>query len=459
MAAFQSTFQSFIADCLVQSSGSTIARTTIRATYVAWNKNSTEGINKLYNAFRDLPNTIDTKNVYGFALKPQAESQPIVKPTPAPIEQVIIPTINEQLLAIKQAKLEQAEKTRITQAAIEQEKLEIKRQKMEQAAVEAEKARALEQQKMEQAAVEAEKARALKREKMAQIERMEYVKMNHITAENDKRIAHQSIENNMNRRLFQEIACPHFDLRSYGTPSVQYGSTESVQRVILNNIATHDVFDGLKTNDQLTQTKAIRQIEDVIREKVSACSEMIVIANDRSKSEINAIDFEQMNDLAMEIIEECRKLKVISSSSPWLETFNHKLTTTKSIAKTDSFQKTFPTHKEYLIQTIPSRKTKLDKSKYIKPRNMASIDTNGRTMISCYTCNQRMYLDDKSVQCCHNIPDSNLGSWHPDNIYLCCANCNMSMGSDHTVEEHSVNMRFQQLSDTESDSGSDSFCE
>ena len=49
-------------------------------------------------------------------------------------------------------------------------------------------------------------------------------------------------------------------------------------------------------------------------------------------------------------------------------------------------------------------------------------------------------LDASETHRCHNIPNSKGGDWSKDNVYLCCATCNQTMGDAKTVLEFKVDL-------------------
>ena len=111
------------------------------------------------------------------------------------------------------------------------------------------------------------------------------------------------------------------------------------------------------------------------------------------------------------------------------------------IATRDNDRYLQSTYKENINkQNKLKHKSSKHKSVYAKPVNKIKQMDDGSWTLKCYCCDNNLNLNDDGTHRCHNIPQSSGCDWSIDNIYLCCATCNLNMSNTSTVDEYKVGL-------------------
>lgn len=236
----------------------------------------------------------------------------------------------------------------------------------------------------------------------------------------------ESINNNKNRCLFHNERTHRFiDLQPYGTPSFQFIPVDNLVDVI-----GFTMFDSLNFIDYSVNKR--------IRVMLNRVSEEHLLYNEGSSVFTPCVSI----DSALSTISKlCHMVDVYDSDLvDKMMTLSARIASVKEIASRDYDRQLHSVYQECKSR-MDSTKKKMSKDKYIKLINKQhrKLNSNG-VYIHCYTCNSKIELNSKACHRSHNVPQDHGGDWSFDNIYLCCANCNMDMSSNHTVMEYKANL-------------------
>ncbi len=279
---------------------------------------------------------------------------------------------------------------------------------------------------------EIEATKEMKYKELETAKQLQTERLMHEKEENTRKFAFMSIENNKNRMMFDRTN-EHYhdilDLQAWGTSSVQYITAESIAKNIGANIGIHDCYLGMNTKE--TRKESLKQIMNVAVQTTKKFMSPVPLETKLGVSTAtNCIDINTVPNIVSDIVQTCKDDGLlIDSDEHWKDVLVEKCKNIKLISKSNSFNKTYPTHFETIKQlTKCSLQNLRDKKKYCKTRNQRRIKQN-KDYINCYTCHREIEMDTKDTQRCHNVPDSKNGSAHEHNIYLACSSCNQVMGT------------------------------
>ncbi len=443
-------FMQFINECFTFDINAVITRSAFREAWVRYNKTSTN-INKLYKWIDDSIDSrlsLDKKNIYGITLAEcNTSTNNIVKIQSDTLNDYKLQKLKLMEEKLEAEKLAEHQRIKLKTEKLEAEKLaEHQRIKLETEKLEAEKLAAKEK-------IEAKKLATIEMTKIAEAKLLLKAELvdKKIAADEralDKKLdmerqkmAHQTLENNKNRRMFNEKSNPWFNMRIYGSPGAQYVTTKSLKQVLAGNVLVHDVINGEKEKNKSLMKDSVSKIISKINLDVDEICEPTMIINENGVNDkINAVDIQKVKETIETLVISLQNEGLTQNSKNiWKETMNGMIDTIYNISNSTHMNKMIPTHNEY-IKTKSLDNIKRSKEQYLKPKNLAQYDTDNKSVIRCYCCGDSVNLASSGCHRGHNIPFSKEGNWHKDNIYLCCATCNQNMGNSCTLEEYSISM-------------------
>jgi len=232
--------------------------------------------------------------------------------------------------------------------------------------------------------------------------------------ENDRRLIRE--ENNKNRQMYLTTKFnKYLDLKVYGSPAKQYITEES-----LIDVVGYD-------NYAMTSKINIKEIQ----EDVKKVSEDVIIYEAGIAKDVKAIEVQKIPKLIEEISSENLKQRIGKIPEIATQDENRHIISQYEEKKCLMKEKTSP---------CPA----MSKDKYLRPEN--DIKTiNNEIQIKCACCSEYVALNDGACHRGHNIPKSDGGDWSKENIYLICANCNLSMSDSLSIDEFKVKLYAEKL--------------
>jgi hypothetical protein len=290
-----------------------------------------------------------------------------------------------------------------------------------------EQAESLEKQKMEQ-------AESLEKQKMEQAEKLKTIEFT-LTKDlkqmdlddKQKDRDHYTMENNKNRKLFASHKFNRFmDPQVYGTPSQQFVTGQS-----LKDMLGFSIYNGTGSIEKKTY--------DLIVDSVNEKSEEVSVFENGITKLVQAVNVQNIKNMSDKIIIEDKEY-IISVTE-----VTEKFKSIPEIAGRDESRMIDSTYQEKKnsldISKHKSLKNKLD---YVIPFNNLRIIQN-KHIIKCYCCQADIDLNSAGCHRGHDIPDSDGGNASKENIYLICANCNLTMGAKYSVHEFKTQLYVEFL--------------
>lgn len=424
-------YATFIATYLEVSISSKIARSAFRALWTE-KTGSSSGILKMYSHFKE--NEINKTHIIGYKIK----TSPIVQKVETPIVSVIEtpiaakPVMDEYKMAkLEMMKKKMEEDRLIAEKKMEQERL-IAEKKMEEERLIAEK-------QMETKCVLADKQTEQLQMKLATkveltTKKLELEEKKHLEFIKQKELdrSHSTMENNKNRRMFLFNHHPYLELQYYGNAASQYQTAFSTKMNIFTKLAIHESID--QKDDQ--------KVSEIINNVVDKKATLLPIVNPTGNLvDEHLVHVKEHAKSIEQVLEELKKENIVEPeiNHDWVNEVKQQVAIVASVGKRDNLDMMVPSYMEMLtdINKEKLNESQKPKASYVKPKNHARINRNdGEMYIRCFTCSNECKLSDSGVHRSHNLPKSKNGSWAKNNIYLCCATCNQSMGNENTIEEY-----------------------
>ena len=240
-------------------------------------------------------------------------------------------------------------------------------------------------------------------------------------------------ENNKNRVMYVKNRFnKYLDMQVYGSPTAQYITQNSITDIIGYNIylAMADSY--------------VPEINNQIKEFIEPYINKTLIYENGITKLLSVVSIDNVENM----IDNLCNANYLKSNSKIIDNLlevKNKVLSVPISAIRDEHRYLKNTYKINLEnQNKQKNNKKLDKQKYIKAENDAHFE-NGKCVIKCYCCFQKIELDDISCHRSHNIPDSKGGDLSPDNIRLCCATCNSSMNDSLTIDEYKCQLYVKLL--------------
>ena len=241
--------------------------------------------------------------------------------------------------------------------------------------------------------------------------------------ENDRRLIRE--ENSKNRQMYLTTKFnKYLDLKVYGSPAKQYITEES-----LIDVAGYD-------NYAMTSKINIKEIQ----EDVKKVSEDVTIYEGGKAKEVKAIEVSKVTELLEDIQQVSDDLKERVAKIP-------------EVAVRDENRNIISKYEEKKNVINEDRKNNvkysaMTKDKYLRAEN--EICTIGNEIqIKCSCCKSVISYEEGACHRGHDIPKSDGGDWSKKNIYLICANCNLSMGDEMSISDYKVKLYVKKLESLE----------
>ena len=431
-------FSSFVKECLTKGAGS-VETTDLYQAYMTFS-GAKSGRNNLYKYMESIEGVTRVKSLFsGIMIKPSeiiknketAENttkETIVKNTAEKKEEKTMTAYEEAMLELAKHKVEL--KARIAKEAAEENARiaelkdrtdkEIAESNARIAELKARTDKEIAELKARTAKETAELKARIAEESAKEIAELktrtdkEIAQMYIDDKENDRRLIRE--ENNKNRQMYLTTKFnKYLDLKVYGSPAKQYITEES-----LIDVVGYD-------NYAMTSKINIKEIQ----EDVKKVSEDVIIYEAGIAKDVKAIEVQKIPKLIEEISSENLKQRIGKIPEIATQDENRHIISQYEEKKCLMKEKTSP---------CPA----MSKDKYLRPEN--DIKTiNNEIQIKCACCSEYVALNDGACHRGHNIPKSDGGDWSKENIYLICANCNLSMSDSLSIDEFKVKLYAEKL--------------
>ncbi len=371
---------SFVNTHVAFGNGLRASTNSIVEAYVRFNNGSTNGKLKLYTYLQGMEQVSKVRAEFiGLALKDTAQHSP----------NVIITAYQQQKIALKER--EMAEQTRLKELKIAKREREMAEQTRLKE-LEMELAVELQQSNHQH-------AKELKKMEMAFIEK----------------------ENNKNRKMYLSSGRfnKYLDLQVYGSPAKQYITNDSLVDVL--GFSVYNALGDI-SKDRLC----------AITDEVDSASEEIPIVEEGATKEVRAVPITKLPEVVHQLSDERTK--------DTLHEFASRVETISSIATRDEHRYIATEYERKRGAQEPKLSKAKNKIEYIRSINNLHMNQSGEWVVECYCCRQTMNLKSGGCHRSHDIPQSEGGDWSKDNIYLCCATCNQTMGNSLTVHEYKATL-------------------
>jgi len=418
----------FIKSCIISKKGATCSSKAVSDAYAAFNGSST-GRNLLHKELNRSFNK-EGQTYQGFMIASKKEEVISCK----------LSSYEQEMIKYKVEKLKLAEK--LAAAKAEQD-AKLAATKAEQDAKLAEKLAAA---KAEQDAKLAEKLAAAKAEQEAlrlrqaeklAADRLEHeLKLKQMDEEREKalRLMDQEFakeesrkkrefireENNKPRviTMLSRGFNPYLDLVGYGTSVNQFIEADSLKKVI-----GYGQFNATNSRNLV--------IEHKVEEIVDSFSEDKTVFAGESSLEVKGIDSDKVKDIISKIKEDV--------DSDCIEEVLEQVDEIEKAPLSKTERVKIPVLDKLKSKQDPDTFKEKHKNHYVRAVNKIRSE-NDKLHINCYTCDKSFEMESSAIHRCHNIPKSKGGDWHRDNVYLCCANCNLQMGNAMSVSEYKISI-------------------
>ncbi len=342
---------------------------------------------------------------------------------------------------IEKEKIEEDRKKFETNLKIEKEKIEEDRKKFE-TNLKIEKEKIETNLKIEKEKIETNlKIENKKIDSNLEIENkkiaLEWSKLENTKKMHKERIQHEKEENNKNRNLimkrdFRNEYDERLKLGIYGTPAQQYITQDSAMRFLLNGIVNPNDIDFNTINNVMT-----------ISDKYIVERE---IYENQTTKKINAIDINDCKNIIDEIKSNINNDKLNESLDEILDytdMIQHKV-------KHDDNERMVKTIVDHIYDKQNKDAKSLSKKDYIRNYNNPRYE-NTKLYISCSVCEMKIELESNACHKSHDKQRSLNGSYDKENIYLCCANCNLGMSNKYTIREYKLKLCKDKLTELSKD--------
>ncbi len=335
-----------------------------------------------------------------------------------------------ELAKAKQLKEEEAMKEQLELTKAKQ----LKEEQAMREQLELAKAKMLKEESDRHASLEFEKAKFEKEHEFEKAKHYEMIEFKKAEAEKYRSFVRE--ENNVNRMMYSNQRYNRYlDFKVFGNPGNQFIEHDS-----LVDVTTFHAYSSVGTmkNPDLGIIRSIKdKVIDILETKELVDDGLVVI----NKEEIG-IRLVKVSDELKESLGECvTYLGELSPESPVLNSLDRLkdvITEIPAIAKRDVSRQLESTY-DISKNSLKGTKNMKQASKYLHPYNR--IRSRGlTTIINCYSCGLEIDLNSAETHRSHDISRKDGGDCSEDNVYLCCATCNMAMGDSVTVHEYKASL-------------------